>query len=265
MSSTLFPQHQRAIDKLTEHFRADPNFLALIIGGSIVKGWARPDSDVDFVVVATDEEYARRAATNAFQFFSLDFTDYEGGYVDGKVVDLAFLRDAAAKGSDPARSAFVGAFAPYSDVPELPDLLAQITTYPEHEVEARLQSFSAQVEAMRWYIGEADKRHDPYLANHVSGEMLLFGGRMILAHNRVFYPYHKWFTKQLEVLENKPADFMARFHALLARPCKETSEAFYECLNGFTAWPQAPEGWPARFMTECEWTWRDGRAALADI
>ena len=126
-------------------------------------------------------------------------------------------------------------------------------------------SFYAQVEAMRWYIGEADKRGDPYLANHVSGEMLLFGGRMILAHNRVFYPYHKWFTKQLETVDNKPADFMERFHALLARPCKETSEAFYECLANFTEWPKPPEGWPVRFMTECEWTWRDGRVALADI
>jgi hypothetical protein len=33
---------------------------------------------------------------------------------------------------------------------------------------------------------------------------------------------------------------------------------------GFTDWPKPQEGWPSRFMTDVEWTWRVGRPALAD-
>ena len=43
----IFDHHQRAIDRLADAYRDDPNFRALIIGGSIAKGCARPDSDVD--------------------------------------------------------------------------------------------------------------------------------------------------------------------------------------------------------------------------
>ncbi|MBZ0308487.1 MAG: nucleotidyltransferase domain-containing protein, partial [Anaerolineae bacterium] len=66
----MLPHHQQAIDRLTAHFQDDSAFLALIIGGSIVKGLARPDSDIDFMLVATPDEYARRVQQNAFQYFS---------------------------------------------------------------------------------------------------------------------------------------------------------------------------------------------------
>ncbi len=261
---TLLPHHQSTVDRLTEHFQADPNFTALIIGGSVAKGYARPDSDVDFYVVATDEEYARRKPASQFQWFSREIAGYEGGYVDGKIIDLAFLRDVAEKGSDPARAAFVGAFIPYSELPELPGLLERILTYPEAQREERLISFYAQLEAHKWYVGEAEKRADPYLMMKMASELALYGGRMILAYNRVLYPYHKWFTRVLEETEDKPADFMDRFRDLLARPGTETANAFFECVTAFTDWPKPQEGWPSRFMTDVEWTWRVGRPTVAD-
>jgi len=49
--------HQRAIDRLADTYRDDPRFRGLIIGGSIAKGYAREDSDVDFLIIATDEAF----------------------------------------------------------------------------------------------------------------------------------------------------------------------------------------------------------------
>ncbi|NNF40149.1 MAG: nucleotidyltransferase domain-containing protein, partial [Woeseiaceae bacterium] len=49
--------HQRAIDRLADAYRDDPRFRALIIGGSVAKGYAREDSDVDFLIVASDEVF----------------------------------------------------------------------------------------------------------------------------------------------------------------------------------------------------------------
>jgi len=88
--------HRRAIGNLIEAYRDDPDCLALIIGGSVAKGFARDDSDVDFMLVATDESYARRLAERDLFINRRDLTDYEGGYVDGKIIDRAFLHAVAA-------------------------------------------------------------------------------------------------------------------------------------------------------------------------
>ncbi len=44
--------HHAAIDKLTARFQPDPRFLALLIIGSIARGEARADSDIDFYLIS---------------------------------------------------------------------------------------------------------------------------------------------------------------------------------------------------------------------
>jgi predicted nucleotidyltransferase len=260
----MLPHHQAAIQRLTEHFQADPNFLALIIGGSIAKGWEKPDSDVDIVLVVTDEEYARRTPERRYHYFTRDFCDYPGGYVDGKIVNLDFLKEVADHGSEPARAAFVGAFIAYSHIPELEAVLRAIPVYPEVDHQHKIESFYAQMEALRWYVGEAEKRNDRYLMMHVISDLVLFGGRMVLAHNRILYPYHKWFMTQLCLAPQRPPDLMERIDDMLAAPCKESADRFCESIIALTDWDTPPEGWPTRFMEESEWNWRRQRPPLED-
>jgi hypothetical protein len=47
---------------------------------------------------------------------------------------------------------------------------------------------------------------------------------------------------------------------LLAAPSKLLAEQFSQCVLNFTDWEKPPEGWPARFMEDSEWTWRKGWA-----
>ena len=60
----LLADHRRAIDRLANEYTDDTRFDVLIIGGSVAKGFARPDSDVDFLIVATDDEFNRRRTQN---------------------------------------------------------------------------------------------------------------------------------------------------------------------------------------------------------
>lgn len=254
----ILPHHQQTIDRLTAHFQENSDFLALIIGGSVMKGFARPDSDVDFVLVATDEDYARRVPQNAFQFVSVDFTDYEGGYVDGKIIDMAFLRDMDARGSEPARSAFDHAMIAFTRDPEITELVRRIPTYPEHTHATKLRGFYAQVQAYQWFVSEAEKHNNPYLMMRAVSQLVLFGGRMILAHNRILFPYHKWFLSVLRRAPDKPENLMPLIDALLESPSKSRADAFCECVLNFTDWEIPQEGWPVRFMHDDEWTWRTG-------
>ena len=60
------PHHKRAIENLIESIKKDERFLALIIGGSVAKGMEREDSDIDVILVATDEEFLKRKKRNMF-------------------------------------------------------------------------------------------------------------------------------------------------------------------------------------------------------
>src|SRR5512145_3062674 len=97
----LYPHHQRTVDRLIDRFKDDPNTLALLIGGSLVKGYGDESSDVDFVLIATDGEYTRRSTERALTYYTADLCDYPGGYVDGKIVNVAFLEEVADRGSEP--------------------------------------------------------------------------------------------------------------------------------------------------------------------
>jgi hypothetical protein len=256
--------HQRTVNRLIGHFQDDPAFLALIIGGSIARGWEKDDSDVDIILVASDEEYSRRLSDRSLNYFSMDFCDYPGGYVDGKIIDLAFLQEVAKHGSEPARAAFKSAILAYSHLLELENILRKIPIYPEAQRIARIQSFYAQVQAMLWYVGEAEKRHDNYLLRKMSADLVLFGGRLILAHNRILFPFHKWFMKELECAPEKPPNMLTLAEELLVNPSKQTAESFARCVLDFYAWNIPPEGWPTRFMEDTEWSWRRGCAPVAD-
>ena len=260
----FYPHHQRAIDRLIDRFQADPNFLALLIGGSLVKGYGSEDSDVDFMLIATDEEYARRLPERALTYYTTDLCDYPGGYVDGKIVNAAFLEEVADRGSEPARSAFENVIVAYSLVPHLDDLLRRITAYPEAVHTAKLQAFYAQLLAMQWYVGEGEKRSNTYLMLHAVSELVLFGGRLILAHNRMLYPYHKWFLRRLQDAPQKPDDLLELIDQLLHEPGKANADRLCDAILNFTAWPAPSEGWPARFLEDTEWAWRRGSAAVGE-
>ncbi len=261
---TLYPHHLRTIDRLIDHFKDDPNFLALLIGGSLVKGYGNEGSDVDFILIATDEEYARRLSNRSLTYFSTELCDYPGGYVDGKIVNVAFLKEVADRGSEPARSAFESVIVSYSQVPQLAALLDRITAYPEATHTTKVQSFHAQLLAQQWFVGEAEKRDNRYLMMHAVSELTLFGGRMLLAHNRMLYPYHKWFLRRVQDAPQKPEGVMELIEQLLLEPTKANADRFCEMILNFTAWPAPPEGWPVRFLEDTEWAWRRGGAAVGD-
>lgn len=251
--------HQRVIQRIRATFEHDPRFPAIIVGGSVAKGRAAYNSDVDLLLVATDEEYAKREATQDFWYINRELCDYEGGYVEGKYINMQYLLDAADHGSEPARAAFVGAFLACSRIPGIESLLQRIPVYQEQERRAKIETFYSQVLILNWFMREAEKRNDTYLLAHTASEMVLFGGRLILAHNRILYPYHKWFLYELRHAANKPADFMNQIERLLKYPGKENAQTFCDTLTHFQNWGVTYEQAINRFYLDSEWNWRTGR------
>ncbi|MEL7450788.1 MAG: nucleotidyltransferase domain-containing protein [Pseudomonadota bacterium] len=257
--------HQRAIDSLIRAYRDDPRFRALIIGGSVAKGWARDDSDVDFMIIASDEEFERRLATQDLFINRTDLCDYDGGYVDGKILNVGFLNDVAARGNEPSRAAFTGAFAAYSHVEGLDVLLRSIPVYPAEGHAERVRSFYRMAFIQHWLMHEAVRHDNRYTILRAASQLALFAGRLILAHNRILFPYHKWLSQALASATDKPENLESLLDALLASPGSATATAVFDALKEFHDWGVSDLEAYTWFMTDVEWSWRNGNTPLEDL
>lgn len=260
----LRAHHQRAVDRLVETYRDDPEFRGLIIGGSVAKGFARDDSDVDFMIIATDDAFERRLAERDLFINRTDLCDYEGGFVDGKIINLAYLEDVADRGNEPSRAAFVGAFAAYSHIAGLDPLLQRIPVYPEAGHEERIRAFYSMAFIQHWLFHEAERHGNRYTMARAASQLALFSGRLILAHNRTLFPYHKWLARTLESAPDKPDDLMALFDDLLDAPSGERATALFQRVRDFQDWGVSDLDAYTWFMTDVEWAWMSGKTPMED-
>lgn len=265
----MYPHHTSTITAATSHFRADPTVLAVLLSGSIAHAFATPTSDVDLLVILTEEAYAARLASRQLTFVSTELATYPGGFIDAKYFSLSFIEDVAKRGSEPARFAFDGAKVVWSregfDVAGLEGLLRRAVAYPVEGKEERVRRFRVQLEAWRWFCGEGRKKGNEYLLGLAVRKLVLFGGRLVLTHNEVLYPFHKWFLKVLGDVEDKPEGLMECIDRVLADPSEENVEAFYVMARDFQDWGECPTRWGPQFMLDNELTWMTGHPAIDDL
>ncbi len=259
----LFPHHAETLQRVRDHFLAQPEVSAVLLGGSIAHGFASAESDVDIMIVVPDEQFQERLRRTDTCFFSRELCSYEGGYVDGKYISEAFLDQVAERGSEPARFAFQDAQLVFSHSPTLPARVAAAARYPSEAQAERIRRFQTQVSAWHWYSGEARKRNDLPLLRTAISKLTLFGGRFILAHNQLLYPYHKWFLRQLARAPRQPPELLPLIQELARDPELDTVNRFVDLLHAIGSWPTG--SWGPQFMLDNELTWLHGAAPVDDL
>jgi hypothetical protein len=215
-----------------ERLAGEPGTELVLLGGSIAKGIERPDSDVDMIVVVSDTSYQDRMQGGSVNFFYTDICDWKGGYVEGRFISRSFLLAAAERGSEPTRHSFTGVLPLWGDDPELLHALPRIPVYPDHEREARMNSFYAQLVIWsRYFWNEAIRMGDPVLQTRAASEIVLFGVRLVLAHNRVLFPCQKRLMEALDRCVDRPQG-LAELTVRLVRK-QETADmhAFCEAIE----------------------------------
>jgi nucleotidyltransferase-like protein len=260
----VYAHHAESIQRTVQQFTRDPEVQALILGGSIAHGFATTASDIDVMIIVADGQYEERLRDGRLQYYDPTLCTYDGGYVDGKYLGHGFLEKVAAAGSEPARFAFLDAQVLFSRIDGLDDVLRRIVQYPAAGKAERLQRFYAQFEVWHWYAEEALRLTNRYLLGTAVSKLVLFGGRLILAHNEMLYPYHKWFLKVLEGAADKPPDLLPRIAALCDEPSEEHIRAFYETVVQFRAW-ECNVPWPTQFMLDSELNWVHGTCPVEDL
>jgi len=251
----ILQHHLRTIERTTDFFQNDLAVEALILGGSLAHGFATASSDVDVMMVVSESDYQRRRGEGQTCFFSRELCVYQDGYVDGKYISLGLIEEVIHHGSDPARFAFKDAQLLFSRNSRLPDLLRKASEFPREAKEARLWRFQAQFEAWLWYCSEALKKQNLPLLRTAVAKLTLFGGRIVLTHNELLYPYHKWFFRVLADAPDKPARLVELILALAENPDADKIEQFNQTIRNFKSWKVGHATWPAQFMQDSELNW----------
>jgi hypothetical protein len=96
-------------------------------------------------------------------------------------------------------------------------------------------------------------------------KLVLFGGRLILAHNEQLYPYHKWFLRVLAGVDEKPVGMLEQIEELCRQPTLAAVETFYETITAFHAWEATPGGWSSQFLLDSELNWLNGQTPVDDL
>jgi hypothetical protein len=256
--------HQRTLERLQQHFATDPRYLALILVGSVARREAGEASDLDLVGVLTDAEYARCLAARGL-ILDLDaFCDVPGGHASAMLVDYDYLLEAVERADERTRFQFIQAQVIFSRLPNLPDTLAHIAAYPEDERLEKMKSFYSQLPLHFSFMELAEYSQNAYLLAETAVALVLYGGRLILAYNRMLYPNRKGFMRALENTPDKPPDFMQRADRLLRQPGIANARAFLDCIMNYTDWPQPEEGAWQRIHQDSVWNWRTGSISLAE-
>ena len=235
MTGPVFEHHRATIERAVARLQARDDVLAVLVGGSIAHGFATATSDVDLLIVVSDDEWDRRLAAGDTTLLDQESATYEGGYVDCKYTSVGFMREVAAHGTEQARFAFDGVDIAWSRIDGLDDALRAAARYPIEGRDDRIRAFHAQLEYWHWLFREGDRSGNAYVRAVAAPNVVLFAGRLILAHNAVLYPGYKWLLRVVATC--RPARRpRAAMEAVIARPAATPST---RCS---TSWPASATG-----------------------
>ncbi len=261
-----YPNHEFAIHKITETFKKDESILAVIVAGSTAHGTAKEDSDVDLMIVISEEAYHKKMSeNNIWEGRTLECGAYGNIFLDMRYIALSYIRQVIDRGNEPTRFAFTGTYATYDKTENINELLALACAYPIENKQSNINRFYAQLKTWQWFCGEAIKKDNLYLLRHSVNKLILFGGRLILAHNEILFPYHKWFIPELNNAEKKPDNILQLVDTLLLAPDKESIDAYFKAIHEYHDWYKSDVQWPNQFAEDCEFTWIEGKAPIDDI
>jgi predicted nucleotidyltransferase len=259
----MLAHHQRALDKACHRLLESADVLAILLGGSIAKKCERPDSDVDLIVVITDDGYRARRAQHQVAFLWKDVVDYPDGYVEGRFVPRSFIIEAVERGSEPTRHSFTGVYPIHCTDPEIAQAVPRIPVYPVHRQQQRMQSFFAQMMLNKWYFWSVGARgNDAYLKHRAASDIVLFGARLILAHNQKLFPCQRRLMEALAACEKKPADIVAKANRVLLELTDEARDSFCDAVIDFVGWPKADL--LSLFLEDVETAWYTRTPAVAE-
>lgn len=242
----MYDHHRATIANLVQRFSADDDVAALIVVGSVARDDARPESDVDFLLVPADERgEAALNLVDASTCCVAPCTEANGQYFA-----KTRLLQVEANGNDVARYAFTRAAVMFTRDADVPAIVSRITCCPEADRQARLETFHSQMYLHFSFFEFAVRSQTKYLIYETATKMILAIGRLVLADNRLLYPGRKWFFRELQRAPDQPRGLCAAMLDVLDRPTLDAGRDLLALVDAHKPYPLPAEGWRARIARD---------------
>lgn len=261
----MLDHHARSMDNLKAYFNKDKEVVSIVLGGSVAKGTARADSDIDAIVVVSDGRYRELERESRLSECIMGHCTYDGGYFDIKYCTVAFLESVAVNGSEPSRNAFLGSYCIYTSDPAIPALISRIPVFQPGLKADKMLSFYSAFNLNYGYFWGASTGN-PYLRARAAADIVLFGHRLLLQESEVLYPCHKGLLQAMEELEHKPEGIVEKGNLFLSRMDDESKDAFVASILAFIQFrpPADLNEVLTRYIDDNELWWYKQRPMVAE-
>lgn len=255
----MYKHHQESIQNMIDYFKKE-GAVALILGGSVAKGTARADSDLDGMVILSEKDYEEKERHHATTETINGLCTYENGYFDVKYMTKEYLKDLAEKGSEPARNSFTKAKLLFSTDAEIESLLPQIPVFQKNEKAEKLLSFYSSF-WLNYYYFLKSCSPEGYMKLHTIADIIYSLYRMILQENEILFDCHRRLEEQVRAISEDTAKLVKLAEVLEKSQDTKDADSFVEKFLQITSYTP-PEDFNQVLTTYSkdfqEW-WRESR------
>ena len=261
-----YPHHREAVKELISIFREKEGVIALVFGGSVAKHMEREDSDIDAMVIVTEEFYERKRKVNCIaECISMGDCAYPGGYFDVKYMTKDYIRDAAEKGSEPTRNSFIGSHVLFSADEEVTELVRRIPVLQKQEFEEKMLSFFSNLQLNYNYFWKAC-RPEGYMKLKVASEIVYSLYRMVLQENEILFPCNRRLEQFVKLAPDQP-EHLVEYCEEFCRTLED--DPLDKALEAWKAWthyqyPTDSAVCQSRYCDDFEQWWRVPRPLVSE-
>lgn len=228
----MHEHHKESIERMKAYYRKWPEVIALFLTGSVANGNERIDSDLDGVVIVTEEFYQKKKQEKRLEESVRGECTYEGGYFDVKYMTKDRLLEIAESGSETMRCLFLHAQTLFTDDPELPEIVNRIRIYPEENLQERFLRFYGTMKlAYNYYWCTC--RVTGYMRFHIADQIVYHLYRLILLENKMFLPCCRRLEQCVAEAPEKPDEIVELCSRFLSQLKDEDAQ---EIIKRYEEW-----------------------------
>ncbi|MDQ0257053.1 putative nucleotidyltransferase [Evansella vedderi] len=263
----MYKHHEESLEIMIDYFKNKfpdrDHIIALVFGGSVAKGIERPDSDLDAMVIVTQEYFAKRKKMNSTSEVIDGLCTYEGGYFDIKYMTKDYIKAAAEKGSEPTRNSFIGSRVLFSKDSEIENIVNDIPVFQMWEKEDKQLSFYSALQMNYMYFWKMCEP-EGYMKTHVAAEIVYMVYRLILQENHILFPSNRRLEETVQNIPNKPEGIVELCRKFCETQDNDTCDQLVDIFTKWTSYkmPEDISTVTTRYQLDYEQWWMTPRPLI---
>lgn len=224
--------HEESIKVMVDHYKENPEIIALFLSGSVATGTERADSDIDGVAVVSSDYYQQKKEIGMTSESVWGKCTYEGGYFDVHYKTKEELIQISENGTEPMRNMFSCARTLFTHDPEIPEIVNRIAVFQKPESEEKKLRYYCTMKMSYTYFLVVCKP-EGFARAHTISRMIFCLYRLILLENQILFPSIRKIEETVRRCTNKPKGIIEKSQKFIQTMSDKDA---LELINSYESW-----------------------------